>query len=312
MKILITGASGYIGKNLCFFLQKKGYDIVAAVRDESKILKNIQSIVVGSINKNTDWTDALNRVDVVIHLAGKAHFFDNQDLKSLKEFKEINVNATTKLARDSINTGIKTFIFLSSIGVNGSQTFKNSFKSSDQVNPHSHYALSKYEAEQNLQRLFNKTSSDLVILRAPLVYGINAPGNIALISRFLKKNIPLPFGKISNKRSFIAIENLHSIIELSLVHPKAKNKIILLSDGYDLSTKEFVQILGIIYKIKPILLSVNPRIIEFFLRLLGKRRIYESLFLDLQIDSNFLFNQMNWKPVLRVKELIKKINEKTS
>ncbi|MCS5551229.1 MAG: NAD-dependent epimerase/dehydratase family protein [Gammaproteobacteria bacterium] len=300
MKILITGASGFVGRKLCVYLKEQGHEVVAAVRDDTKRVDGIRCVIIGCIDENTAWGPSLEQVDAVIHLAARAHILSERSEDPLSEFRAANTYPTEKLAHDSIKAGVKRFVFVSSIGVNGARTSGSPFKVSDPVCPHSPYAVSKLEAERVLERLFNDSATDFIILRPPLIYGVDAPGNVRLISGMLKYNIPIPFGAVSNRRSFIAIDNLVSILGLCLTHPKALNKVILPSDGFDLSTKEFIEIIGIINGRTPFIVSVYPRLIDLFLRLIGKRRMSESLLCDLLVDSQYLFDDLGWVPVFNV------------
>ena len=168
------------------------------------------------------------------------------------------------------------------------------------------------EAEDVLKLAFKNTHTDLVVIRSPLIYGSDAPGNTKLIMNFIKKNIPLPFGAVSNKRSFIGIDNLISILELCMHNEKAANKVLLVSDGFDLSTKQFINLVGKIIKKKPRIFNLHPKLIEFFLRIVGQKRILDSLMFDLQINSKFLFEDLDWKPVkpLSKDQFIKYLDKK--
>ena len=300
MKILVTGASGFVGRALCLYFKQQGHHIVAAVRDDTKHVFGVPCVSIGSINESTDWGPCLNQVDAVVHLAARAHILRDGSKDPLRDFRAANTFPTEKLINDSIKAGVKIFIFISSIGVNGARTFDRSFKASDPVCPHSPYAVSKLEAERILVRLTKDSATDFVILRPPLVYGIGAPGNVGLISEMLKRNIPIPFGSVSNRRSFISVVNLVSVIGLCLIHPKARNKVILPSDGVDLSTREFIEIIGLINRKTPFIVSVYPVLLDLFLRLIGKRKVSESLLCDLQVDSQYLFEDLGWVPVFNV------------
>lgn len=312
MRILVTGASGFVGKNLCYFLKKQGHEIISVVRDKTKCLEGFQNYIIGHIDKNTDWKLILKGVDTVFHLAAKAHNNGYRSQHVLEELREINVYSSKKLAYESIDANVKKFIFLSSIGVNGSRTYGIPFSMNDPLNPKTPYAKSKKEAEDVLKLAFKNTHTDLVVIRSPLIYGSDAPGNTKLIMNFIKKNIPLPFGAVSNKRSFIGIDNLISILELCMHNEKAANKVLLVSDGFDLSTKQFINLVGKIIKKKPRIFNLHPKLIEFFLRIVGQKRILDSLMFDLQINSKFLFEDLDWKPVkpLSKDQFIKYLDKK--
>jgi nucleoside-diphosphate-sugar epimerase len=203
---------------------------------------------------------------------------------------------TIKLGRDAIEFGVRRFIFVSSVGVNGAETFGNPFRSADLAAPHSPYAISKYEAELELSSLFKGTGTELVILRPPLVYGLDAPGNFALIMKLVRKRLPIPLGCIFNKRSFIALDNFVGLLEICISHPKAANKTLLISDGVDLSTSEFVRLIGVMIDKKPFLFWLSPKFIRFFLETFGKSKAAQSLYGDLQIYSQDTFELLDWTP----------------
>ena len=300
MKILVTGASGFVGRNLCVYLKELGHEVVAVVRCHTRPVDGIHWVVLGSIDENTVWAPSLLQVDVVIHLAARAHILHERTEDPLSEFRAANTYPVEKLVHDSIKAGVKRFIFVSSIGVNGARTAGTPFKASDQVSPHSPYAVSKFEAELILERLAIDSAMDFIILRPPLIYGIDAPGNVRLLSGMIRHKIPIPFGAVSNRRSFIAIDNLVSVIGLCLTHPKALNKVILTSDGVDLSTREFIEIIGLINGRTAFIVSVYPLVLDLFLRLIGKRKVSESLLCDLQVDSQYLFEDLGWVAVFNV------------
>lgn len=307
MKVLVTGASGFVGKRLCTFLLERNHNVIAAVRKNTYFVDGVSINDIGNISEDTNWLPILKDVDAVIHLAGIAHV-TKRNKKILNQFRMVNVDATKKLISDAVKQKVKKFIFISSIGVNGTYTNGKPFKSSDLANPRSYYAISKLEAERAIQDLCKNSMTDYIILRPPLIYGKDAPGNVNSISLFLKYKLPLPFGGISNKRSFIAIENLLSVINLTLSNSKALNKVILPSDGVDLSTKDFVKLIGYLNKKSPNIIYLHPKILSLIFFLLGQTRISESLLSDLQIDSSYLFDEMDWKPLINPLDFIQKDN----
>jgi len=307
MKVLVTGASGFVGKRLCTFLLERNHNVIAAVRKNIHFVDGVSINNIGNISEDTNWLPILKDVDAVIHLAGIAHV-TKRNKKISNQFRMVNVDATKKLVSDAVKQKVKKFIFISSIGVNGTYTNGKPFKSSDLANPGSYYAISKLEAERAIQDLCKNSMTDYIILRPPLIYGKDAPGNVKSISLFLKYKLPLPFGGISNKRSFIAIENLLSVINLTLSNSKALNKVILPSDGVDLSTKDFVKLIGYLNKKSPNIIFLYPKILSLILFLLGQTRISESLLSDLQIDSSYLFDEMDWKPLINPLDFIQKDN----
>jgi nucleoside-diphosphate-sugar epimerase len=296
-KILVTGATGFVGRSLCSFLSSLGYIVSPTARVEPCNQTDVNYTITGSITGATDWSKLLIDVDVVIHLAARAHVLSDYSADPLSDYRMANTIPTLKLGRDALDAGVRRFIFVSSIGVNGTETFGSPYKSSDLVAPHSPYAVSKYEAEVGLNSLFQGTDSELVILRPPLIYGVDAPGNFAIIKNLVEKGLPIPLGGISNKRSFIALDNFISLVEVCMSHPKAANKTLLISDGYDLSTSDFVRLIGLLISKKPYLVRASPKIMRFLLYLIGKNKIAQSLLGDLQIYSQDTFELLDWTPV---------------
>ena len=199
---------------------------------------------------------------------------------------------------------MKRFIFISTIGVNGAETFGTPFRNSDCAKPHSLYAISKYNAETALKKIFKMTDSELVIIRPPMIYGIGAPGNFSLISKFIRSNIPLPLRGISNRRSFVALENFISLVTRCISHPSAAEKTLLVSDCCDLSTTEFVHIVGKLIEKKPKLFKLPQNTLKFFLHGLGKKMAYKSLFGDLEINSEETCQLLSWSPPFKPFEFL--------
>ena len=191
---------------------------------------------------------------------------------------------------------IRIFIFLSSIGVNGAVTSGSPFCSSDLPSPHSPYATSKLEAEIGLQLIATRTDMDVVIIRSPAIYGVNAPGNFGLIEKFIKYGIPLPVGSITNKRSLVAIENIVSFITVCIEHQRAANELFLVSDGDDLSTLEIVELAGKLIGKKPKTVKLPLKLLWFILTILGKQKAAVSLMSDLQLDVDRSRELLEWSP----------------
>ena len=291
-KVMITGASGFVGRAAFHYLTDLGYSIIPTSRAQHSDPALAASFVTGDINRLINWSPVLRDVDVVIHLAAKAHVLDDQSPDALAMYKAANTAPTIELAEQAIAAGVKRFIFISSIGVNGAETFGIPFKNSDLPAPHSPYAVSKQEAEHGLNKLFKNIDNELVILRPPLIYGRGAPGNFSLISKYVRKNIPLPLLGVSNKRSFIALDNFLSLLETCISHPEASNKTFLLSDGFDLTTTEFVNIVGKLIGIKPRLFKFPKQGSNFLFKCFGRKTAYQSLFGDLEIDSGDIFRDL--------------------
>lgn len=312
MKILVTGASGFVGKEFCFYLKEQGFDVIGVVRSLDKQLDGIRCIVIDSINANTNWGPHLDKVDVIVHLAARAHVLNDSSLNPLEEFRAVNTFGTEKLVAESVKAGVGRFIFLSSIGVNGGATRERPFEVSDAPRPHSPYAVSKLEAENILVALSEKSSMDYVILRPPLIYGRGAPGNVGLIQKLLHYRVPLPFGAIENKRSFISIDNVISLLGLCVTHSRVRNRALLISDGVDLSTTEFVNLIGDMMGKRPLNFRVSPKLLNLVLKIAGKGSVAESLLSDLRVDSDYLFGELNWKPTFDAESWLNNRNKSAS
>ena len=295
-KVLVTGATGFVGRSLCRHLKSLGYTLRPSCRVKPSVQSEFSYFVSGEISNTTDWSSALLDVDAVIHLAARAHILNDRSKNSLDKYREANTLPTIKLARDAIFAGVRRFIFVSSIGVNGAETFGAPFSSSNLAAPHSPYSISKYEAELELKSLFQGTNTELVIIRPPLIYSADAPGNFALLMRLVKMGIPLPLGCIHNKRSFIALDNFVELLEVCLWHPNACKMILLVSDGIDLSVSEFTRLIGILINKKTFLFWFAPKFVRFILSILGQRKMAQSLYGDLQIDSQDTFKLLDWIP----------------
>ncbi len=235
--VLVTGANGFVGKPLCLALFEQGQALRAAVRSENVQVENCEIGDIADISGQTDWRNALQGVKVVIHLAARVHVMKDASIDPLAEFRKINVEGTLNLAKQAAKAGVKRFIFISSIKVNGEHSdLDKPFTEADVANPQDAYGLSKYEAEQGLLLIAQQTGMEVVIIRPPLIYGPGVKANFKSMLHFVKRGIPLPFGNINNKRSFIYLGNLISLIMRCIDHPEAANQVFLVSDGDDLST----------------------------------------------------------------------------
>jgi nucleoside-diphosphate-sugar epimerase len=306
MKLLITGANGFVGRSLCAELSRQGHVVLGAVRSASGGIDDFEYSISGSIDGATDWSAALCDVDIVIHLAARVHVMNDSAVDPLAEFRKVNVDGTLNLALQAAKAGIKRFVFISSIGVNGNVTvFDYPFTADDKPQPHDPYSVSKYEAEMGLRKIAEKTGLEIVIIRPPLIYGYDAPGNFKKIINALVKRLPLPLGAIHNKRSFVYVENLVSLILRCIDHPAAANQVFLVSDGHDLSTTELLQACAKALGVKAILLPVPQKLIEVGAAMLGKRDVAQRLCGSLQVDITKARTLLGWVPPISVAEGLK-------
>jgi len=304
-KILVTGANGFIGTALCDFLRQHGADVIAAVRQNAQ--KN--ECEVGSFSASMDWTHVLKGCKTIVHLAARAHVLDDEARDPLAEFRAINVDATLNLVRQAARIGIERFIFISSIGVNGAETFLKPFSELSTPQPYSNYALSKFEAEEGLKDICLHTGMEFVIIRPPLVYGHQAPGNFRSLLKLTSKGLPLPLKLVKNQRSIICLENLVSFIDLCIISKKAKNQIFLIADGTDVSTPMLIELLSEGMDKKAILFPVSMSILSLGARLIGRRHLYTQLCGSLQIDIAKAQDLLGWIPPVNISDGIRRAGQ---
>jgi len=309
-KICITGANGFIGRRLQYTLFNLNRPVVGTVRSKKKIssLSDENFIDISTIDKNTDWSEALTDCKYVVHCAGLAHVKDSSVKKNIEDYRSINVEGTKKLAKQAASMGVKRLVFLSSIGVNGLFTNNyNFFLYSDIPYPTENYSISKYEAEQALFEISKNTGMEIVIIRSPLVYGQSAPGNLKRLIKLISLGIPLPFEGIKNKRSLIGVDNLVNLIIQCIDHSEASGKIFLASDGKDLSTPELIRLIASSMGRKANLLSVPLSVLKFLGLIFGKREEINRLTGSLRVDSSYTKETLNWTPPISVEEGFKRM-----
>lgn len=306
MSVLLTGASGFIGRRLSAALETTGYDVTRVARKPLVGYKG-STVQIDTLDGDVDWTAAVSGKKVVIHLAALAHVGSKATKSSLTfaDLHKVNVEGTVNLARQAAAAGVKRFIFISSIGVNG---FTNSrpFTEQDVECPCDSYARSKLEAEEGLWALAHEASIEIVIIRPPLVYGPDAPGNFGALVRWVQKGIPLPLGAIHNKRSLVALDNLVDLIITCIDHPAAANQVFLAGDGEDLSTTELLHGVGKAMG-KPVrLIPVPAGLLMVGATMLGKKAVAQRLLGSLQVDISKAQSLLGWKPPLNVEEGLKR------
>jgi len=302
--VAVTGASGFIGKYLCRTLEASGHSVRPVFRGED----NYPSAVhVGELGKHTEWRPALEGVDCVIHTAGMAHISRRASRQPVSDFLEVNFGGTCRLADHAAICGVRRLIFISSIGVLGdSTTGKSPFNEDSIPNPIGPYAVSKWKAECALLEVATRTKMEVVIVRPPLVYGRNAPGNFRRLVDLIRRGLPLPFGLIENQRSLIAIENLVDFLVCCMEHPAAAGRTFLVSDCHDLSTPELICRLADAMGKAPRLLPVPPELIRIGGRLIGRSNEIESLIGSLQVDMSGTSETLNWRPPRMIEETLRR------
>ncbi|WOD12600.1 NAD-dependent epimerase/dehydratase family protein [Pseudomonas sp. NyZ704] len=305
MRVLVTGANGFIGTALCKHLIARDFSVHGLVRahvpDEVGVVYHS-----GSLEDSELLSECLVDVDCIVHLAGRAHLIREKG-GGVAAFRAVNCDATLNLARIAQEAGVSRFVFISSIGVNGAQTDTKAFDESSEPEPHADYAVSKFEAEQGLRSLLIGSGTELVIIRPPLVYGLNAPGNFARLLKLVASGLPLPFGGVTNSRSIISIENLVSFIALCIDHPAAAGQLFLVADGKDISTSEMVVALAHGMGKKPLMLPVPDALLKFGAQLLGKESLYTQLYRSLQVEPSKGRKLLGWEPKEATLESLEKV-----
>lgn len=299
LRIVVTGGTGYIGNRLLQYLAEHPVLLISLCRRLTSLAysENVTQVLMTDLAALPHDADFLRGSDVAIHLAAKAHVTG----ESLSEFQRINTEATLNFAKLCANSGIKRFIFLSSIGVNGISS-NTAFRVTDHPLPVEDYAVSKLEAEIGLRQIAADTGMEVVIIRPPLVYGPNAPGNFGKLAKLAQKNLPLPLGAIKNQRSLVALDNLVDLIVTCIDHPKASNQTFLVSDDQDVSTTELLQMMTHAAGKKPRLLPVPMSWLQLAGKLTGKSAVIDRLCGSLQVDISHTKQTLGWTPPISVKE----------
>ena len=288
-RVLVTGASGFVGRAVVAQLMRCGRPVTAARRGpvpagSSASESALRTVRVGELTQETDWRTALDGVDAMVHCAARVHVMRETLSDPLAEFRRVNVDGTLQLARQAAEAGVQRFVFISSIGVNGAETFGAPFTPDDVPAPHSAYAQSKHEAELVLQALARETGMGVVIIRPPLVFGPDAPGNFDRLLRALSRGVPLPFGAVTNRRSLVALDNLVSLIATCVDHPEAANHTFMVSDGEDISTTDLLRRLARGLGRPARLLPVPSAALRAAAVTLGKADFAQRLCGSLQVD----------------------------
>lgn len=305
--ILITGASGFIGTNLVQRL-KDTHQICLVLRKPriNSIFNQQDIVIIPDISATTNWEPYLKNITVVIHLAGRAHIMKDTALSPLAEFRKVNVDLTLNLARQAAAIGVKRFIFLSSIKVNGEATGNFPYEADGAAAPEDPYGLSKFEAEQGLLDLAKSSLMDVVIIRPPLVYGPGVKGNFARMLTLLEKGLPLPLKSITNKRSLVSVYNLTDFLIRCIDSPQAANQIFLISDNEDLSTTELMTKIASLRGNKLRLLPFPEKLLMLIAQLFSKGDMVGRLCGSLQVDINKNKELLSWLPPFTVDESLKK------
>lgn len=311
--VLVTGGTGFLGQALLHKLLVSGRrPLIAAVRrNKTDFPAEVMVEWVGELSSSTDWSTCLQEVGVVIHCAARAHVMKEETADPLLEYRRVNVHGTLALAEQAVKAGVRRFIYISSVKVNGEHTASNiPFRAEDIPAPEDAYGISKLEAEQGLLALARNTGMEVVIIRPPLVYGPGGKGNFASMVRWVRKGMPLPLGAVHNKRSLVALENLVDFIVMCADperSPRAANEVFLISDGEDVSTMELLRKVARAYCVEARLLPVPARWIQAAATMLGKGAVADRLLGSLVVDNSKARELLGWTPVISMDEQLQKM-----
>lgn len=298
MKALITGATGFVGTALCPKLFGGGYEVVPAVRRKSGLP---HEVVVGNLDASTHWHPALTACDVVVHLAARVHVMGDSAQNPLMLYRLTNLDATLNLACQAAQAGVKRFVYISTIKVNG-EGRDAPYRASDAPAPEDAYAMSKWEAEQGLAEIARQTGMEVVILRPPLIYGPGVGANFLRLMQTVEWGLPLPVGAICNRRSLLFLDNFIDVIRISIEHPAAAGQTFLLDDGETISTPELIRALATALHRPARLLPVPVGVLQLVGWMTGNSAAASRLTGSLYVDSQPIRDRLGWTPRYSLKD----------
>jgi len=298
LRVMVTGANGFVGRKLCRALEEHGYDVRKAVRCSPAV----DEVAVGDIGPFTDWSKALEGTDTVIHLAARVHILQEVSKNPLEAFRSVNVLGSEHLARMAVQSGVRRFIYISSISIHGNSTDERPYEEEDYARPHSPYAVSKWEGELALRRIADESDLELVIVRPPLVYGPGVGGNFLRLMRWVDKGWPLPLGRVRNLRSFIGIENLVDLLVRCVEHPRAAGEIFLAADSEDLSTPDLIRRVAHYLERPAHILPFPVGMLRAISSVAGMNDVVDRLCNSLQVSTTKASNLLGWLPTVSFDE----------
>lgn len=306
-RILVTGGNGFLGRALCERFVSEGHLVRASIREGSIGAPEGIELAQGELLPMYDWSLALRNIDVVVHTAALVHVMRERALVPMEEFRSTNVQSTLNLAKQAAAAGVRRLVFISSVGVNGRETARTAFSELDLPCPCTPYAVSKYEAEQGLVRIAEQTGLEVVIVRPPLIYGPNAPGNFGMLAKAVAGGWPLPLGAVRNQRSLVGLDNLVDFVYTCCHHPQAANEIFLVSDGEDVSTPELIGRMAGLMRRPTRLLFVPLWVLHAGGKVLRREEAVKGLCGSLYVDIQKARSLLGWRPPLTLNEGLRRL-----
>jgi len=311
MRILVTGADGFVGNTLCPYLETKGHSVRRAVwKIKDRFSPEHNWIETGNIGTKENWSETVRDVHAIVHLAGRAHILHETAVDPLAQFRQVNVEATRRLAQAAAETGVKRFIFVSSIGVTGDHTLPGQVVTEETPPaPRKDYAISKWEAEQALQEIASQSTLEVVIIRPPLVYGPGVKGNFLRLLKLIDRRVPLPLGSIQNQRSLISVTNLADFITLCTIHPDAANETFVIADGQGVSIPTLIRRIAYHLEITVMLIPVPKTVLLGVARVFRVKHSLDQLVNSLVVDATKAKKLLGWTPVTTMDEELAKTTQ---
>lgn len=300
-RVLVTGANGFVGDGLCKRLLSEGHQVTAALRRPVVPFfhESINSVIVGNVDDKTDWTNAIEGIDIVVHLAARVHQMAEEAVDPLQAYRQVNVKGTKNLAESSARAGVSRFVYLSSVKVNGEESL-TAYRENDEPMPEDAYGISKIEGERQLSAIAENCAMEFVVIRPPLVYGPSVKANFLALMRLVDRKIPLPLANVSNRRSFIYLGNLVDCIITCMNHPSAAGQTYLVSDDRDISTPDLIRWIACALNTAAYLFPCPQTLLSLVAGLLGKKDALNRLLGSLTVDISKIKRELSWTPPFTV------------